>query len=83
MPVAKLEDILGGEVEIPADIQHYQVKSDAGIIYRGYGTESAGADIDRLMKEKVSALWLEFWEQWPASCEWVVEWEENGQLEGN
>lgn len=74
---ATLGDILGGEVEIPDDVQHYQVKDGESIIYRGYGEQGAGVDVDRLMREKVSGLWLHFWDSWPASCEWVVEREES------
>ena len=73
---ATLDDVMGGIVEIPAAVQHYEIKSDGDIIYRGYGAAGADADIDRLMKERISALWLHFWEEWPGSCDWVVEWEE-------
>lgn len=72
---ASLGDILGGEIEIPASVQHYQVMEADGTIYCGGGT-GAGEDLDRLMREKVSALWWNFWDSWPASCDWTVEWKE-------
>ncbi len=73
---ATLEQITGGDVEIPVGIQHYQVVGADGVIYRGYGGAGAGADLDCLMIERVSALWWHFWESWPASCDWTVEWED-------
>jgi len=73
--IVTLDDIMNCEVEIPAEVQHYTIKSVDGIVYRGYGESGAGADLDRLMNEKVSALWLHFWDEWPRSLDWTVEWE--------
>ena len=72
---AKLEDILSGAVEIPASVQGITVKDKAETLYLCYNANGVADNLAALMDNPTSAIRIEFDRLWPASCEWVVEWE--------
>lgn len=69
---ATLDAVLAGEVEIPAG--EYKVIT-GGLDYAFTAPDSANDDLWRRMHPD-DAFCRAFCEAWPASCAWVVEWEE-------
>jgi hypothetical protein len=78
MMKATLEDVLSGDVEIPASVQHYLVRdSERWLVHSGQA-DDISADLWEMFKSESSLFGKKMRDSWPASCEWVVSWEEKG-----
>ena len=71
---ATLEDILGGEAEIPDDADAI-VKTIFEETIVLSGPDKSG-QLWALVKG-AGSLGQCFWDYWPGSCEWAVEWSES------
>lgn len=77
---ATLEQILGGEVEIPVEVKHYKILDKGRLLHQGFNEKGAGYDLCQEIYIRKDAFGRAFDGAWESSCDWIVEWEECGSV---